>query len=77
MPVKSVLMLIADMDDERFTIIGPTSDVESVQYRVRNKQVSGRHMRCEPVPSHLTREDAIAEYSRLHPDMRYDDAIAA
>lgn len=77
MAVHSVLMLIADMDDERFTIIGPTSDIESVHTRVRRRQVAGRHMRCEPVPSHLTREQAIAEYARLHPEMHYDDKIAA
>lgn len=77
MPVTSVLMLIADMDDERFTIVGPTSDIESVRHRVEHKQVAGRHVRCEPVPSHLTREQAIAEYERLHPDMHFDDAIAA
>ena len=77
MAVKSLLMLIADLDEDRFTIVGPTSDVESLQYRVRKKQVAGRHMRCEPVPSHLTRQDAIAEYQRLHPAMHYDDAIAA
>lgn len=77
MPVTSVLMLIADMDDERFTIIGPTSDIESVRSRVANKQIAGRHMRCEPVPSHLNREQAIAEYARLHPEMCYDDKIAA
>lgn len=78
MPVKSLLLLIADLDLERYTILGPTCDVETVQRKVCREQVAGRHVRCEPVPSHLSKDDAIVEYGRLHPDMRYvDDALVA
>ena len=78
MPVKLLLLLVADMDRERFTILGPTSDVETVHRKVCREQVAGRHVRCEPVPSHLSKDDAIVEYGRLHPDMQYvDDTLIA
>lgn len=77
MTVKSRLVLVADLDHERFTIIGPTSDVETVEQKIQRQQVRGRHVRCEPVPEHLDKQHAIDEYHRLHPQMNYVPSLAA